>query len=714
MFEKFKKNKTIKDLDDTINGSNKNDETLDIDVDDNISDKESLSDKNTGKKYKDKRVKKKKEDKNKSKNEKEKKGLFNRKKKDKDNRIYTFDDYPFLLDLKPRNKYVFHSDYFKIDNHYATILSFFHNDSAVDAMPPFWGINRIPNFDDPEIMVIIFDQVERMGETWIRDHQKDSDFVSAKNEEERQADNDMRRSNEARQTRLDLLDISKELSNGASYLNIHNRIMIKAPTLEKLDKAVDDLERIYIDRFSSLKAFPYPGEQRNELANLFRKNSIKKGHGFYMTSTEYAGSYHLVTQGINDPDGEYVGYMVGDVNNSAIIFNINNYKERVVIASEAINERLERTKEADIWGSKISQSALLSNKKVVHIILDGVNLDIIGKKFENITSRIDMNTGDVNMFEMFGSIDDELSVYSQQMEKIILMVEQIFNTTEDERAIVRGSLEKILTDFYIDKRMYRANAKENRDKLRLVGIPHIEVPKLQEFVSYLDTELKAANSPDSPVSPNKVKALEILEATFNNLLHSNGDLFNVITKDNIDNVVHSSRVLYDFSQLMPRGLGIAMAQLVNIIGFAVGNLGLGDTVIFHGAEMIDDGVKDYINTQLKFLRYKGGRVVFLYNDIDNMLDDKKFNQFDKADYTIFGNMTETTAMKYQDFLGQKIPNDLIKPIVSRANHYNYIRREFDNIVFQPDLSLGIDYERRERMKARKSYAKKSKSKTKKA
>ena len=38
----------------------------------------------------------------------------------------TFDDYPFLKNIKPKEGYIFHSDYFKVDGGYACILNYFH------------------------------------------------------------------------------------------------------------------------------------------------------------------------------------------------------------------------------------------------------------------------------------------------------------------------------------------------------------------------------------------------------------------------------------------------------------------------------------------------------------------------------------------------------------------------------------------------------------
>ena len=208
------------------------------------------------------------------------------------------------------------------------------------------------------------------------------------------------------------------------------------------------------------------------------------------------------------------------------------------------------------------------------------------------------------------------------------------------------------------------------------------------FVSYLDTEYKSllnAAAKDSEA----VHALKVLSVTFRNLLSNNGDLFNTITTDVIDGAKDGRRVIYDFSDLMLRGKGVAMAQFVNIVGFAVGNLSEGDTVIIHGAELIDDGIKDYINLQFERLYHKGGRVCFLYDSVDKMLDDDKFCMLDKADYTILGNMSDNTVVRYQKLLGQSIPPDLAGLVTNKSASVCYIRRDFDNVVFHQDLALGL-------------------------
>lgn len=162
------------------------------------------------------------------------------------------------------------------------------------------------------------------------------------------------------------------------------------------------------------------------------------------------------------------------------------------------------------------------------------------------------------------------------------------------------------------------------------------------FAAYLVTAHKALIN-SSKNDPDQLRALNVLKGITNTMLSTNGELFDNPTSSAIDGVNDARRVIYDFSRLMRRGKGVAMAQLVNVVGFAVGTLGLGDTVIIHGAENIDDRVKAYMSRQFEHLAERGGRVVYAYNDIDKMLADTSFNHFDMANYTILGPMTDRTV-----------------------------------------------------------------------
>ncbi|MFF3697432.1 hypothetical protein [Streptomyces sp. NPDC002221] len=602
----------------------------------------------------------------------------------------TFAAHPHLLALKPKEKYLFRSDYFEVDGSVACILAYFHDDAAHDNFAAFWGIDRIPDGLDERVTAVVLEQVKRMDEKWIDSSTKQSEQLDRldANEQEETGTTSSRR--KAAKVSVDLGVTIGEIQDGASYLSVHNRLFLKAPDLPTLDDTIDRVTRLYIDRFGTLKAAPYAGEQRQELSGLWKKNEKKKGKGFHFTSTELAGSYSLVTNGLNDKGGEYVGYMVGDVNNSAVLMDVNAYEHHAIVADATLSEYLDRQRVTNMWCSKISQAALLNNGQVVHLVLDGANLDKLGPRFERLTSRVDLNRGDVNMFEMFGEEEDELTVFSAQMEKLKLMFEQLYETSDGAiGSIIRSALEDTATDFYIEQGMWRHNAKEQRHRLRVVNIPHTQVPRLQMFASYVATAHKALLN-SSKTDPDQLRAYNVLRGIANAMLSTNGDLFNNHTASAVDGVRDSQRVVYDFSRLMRRGKGVAMAQLVNIVGFAVGKLGLGDTVIIHGTEHIDDRVKNYVKAQFDHLHERGGRLVYGYNDVDKMLADSDFNRFDAADYTLFGPMRDGTVADYQKQLHQRIPPDLAQLITTKGENLTYLRRGVSNVVFHLDLALGIN------------------------
>ncbi|MFD2024067.1 hypothetical protein [Promicromonospora aerolata] len=601
-----------------------------------------------------------------------------------------FDAYPHLLALKPKEKYLFRSDYFEVDGSAACVLAYFHDDASHDRFAAFWGIDRIPDGLDDRVTAVVLEQVGRMSDKWVDSFTKQSEKLDRLDANEQAETGTTSSRRKAEKISSDLEVTIGEIQDGASYLSVHNRLFLKAPDLETLDDSIERVTRLYIDRFGTLQAAPYAGEQRQELSGLFKNNEKKRGRGFHFTSTELAGSYSLVTNGLNDKGGEYVGYMVGDVNNSAVLMDVNAYDHHVVIADATLSTFLDRQRISGMWCSKVSQSALLNNGQVVHLVLDATDLDRLGPRFEGLTSRVDLNQGDVNMFEMFGNQDDELTVFAAQMEKLKLMFEQLYETSDGAiGSIIRSALEDTATDFYIEQGMWRHNAQEQRHRLRVVNLPHTQVPRLQMFVSYLNTAHKALLS-SAKTDPDQLRAYNVLKGLAAAMLSTNGDLFNNHTASTVDGVRDSRRVVYDFSRLMRRGKGVAMAQLVNIIGFAVGTLGPGDTVIIHGTEHVDDRVKKYIKDQFDHMHERGGRVVYSYNDVDKMLADSDFNAFDAADYTLFGPMRDRTVANYQNQLHQQIPPDLAQLITKKGLNLTYLRRDVSNVVFHLDLALGIN------------------------
>ena len=607
----------------------------------------------------------------------------------------SFADNAALKAIKPREGYVFHDDYYEVDGGFATILTLYHSQSGTHNFGPFWMINSIPAGLPPEVTVINIEQVNRMSDKWIQDHQNQAEDTANKNAEQQGLGGTNATKSKAVKAVNDMAAISEELANGAAYLHVQIRLVVKAPTLEMLDFAVERIASLYADshRFTTIKPVSHDGAMREELANIYRANAAKRGHGFYFTSTEYAGAYDLVTHGLEDRGGEYVGVMTGDVNNAAVIFDVDGYSHHVVVATNQFNDQRvpgKRILTSDMWGAKIGQAALLDGHRVTHLLL-GTDCDMadLGPTFPRITQTIDMTRGDVNMWQVFGTVEDELAAFPRQMTKILLMAEQAYKATDEDRSIIRGSLEQIATRFYVYSNMWVEDAKKHRDEIRLVGLPNDQYPLLHTFTAYLDQAYTAAVKNGSQ-DAEQVHALNVLRTTFNNLLSNNGDLFDKHTSPTLERAMEARRVIYDFSGLMSRGHGVAMAQLVNVVDLALSHLGLGDVVIIHSAQNIDPGVQDYVRDQFDRLFSRGGRVALLYDSVEGMLDASDFNQFDAADYTLLGNMRDNTMRRYQDELGRPVPPSLSSLVTDKSEAVMYCRRGYDNIVFRQDLLLDID------------------------
>lgn len=604
-------------------------------------------------------------------------------------------EHPLYREIKPRGKLLFFSDYFQVDDTYCTILTVMHNDGSDDDLGYFWGIQLIPRNLGAGVSVRRIEHVARVPESWIAQNQGRAEGLLKNQENETERNGSFSALKRLNKRQQQLLDVANDLVAGASYLRVAIRLVIKAPSLKVLDDAVQKINRQYKDRFQTIFAQAYTGEQRYELSTLFQKVDNKLGRNFMFSSTEYAGSYSLVTRGIEDAAGEYVGQMVGDVNQSAVLLDIDNYKSHVVLAGSTVCRSLSEwdfheQRGVDVWGAKLGMSALVNNHRAVHLVLNRAHIADLGVDLSDITAEVNMTRGDINPFELFGETEHEVSIYAAHLEKLCLMVEQLQPMEASKRAIIRGLLNETLNQFYIDKRMWVHNAQHHRESLRLVGIPHEQIPRLPEFLTYINMRYKEQINAKNK-DPDVLAAFGFLNTAIRDMLDTHGDLFNTITSDMIDRASTASRVVYDFSSLLKRSRGVMMAQFINALGFSVGHLRKGDVVVLHGVDQLAPTVKTYVREQIDQLEDNGVRVVFIYKSVENVLEDKLFNHFETADYTLFNvGMTQSVVSMYEDTMKQEVPYALKQELLNRDPLRYYIRRGFDNIVFANDVQMGFD------------------------
>ena len=119
-----------------------------------------------------------------------------------------------------------------------------------------------------------------------------------------------------------------------------------------------------------------------------------------------------------------------------------------------------------------------------------------------------------------------------------------------------------------------------------------------------------------------------------------------------------------------------MAAFANLLGFVFAGLSAGDVIIIHGVDYIKSiSVKGFLSDQMALFRQKKGRMVLSYNSVATMLEDKAFNEFTKADYTILSSMDRDTLKSYMNYIGEVLPPELTSTLSNITNHMlSYIHR----------------------------------------
>lgn len=612
-------------------------------------------------------------------------------------------DSKFHNDVSPRNGYVYYGDYFTIDDKaYGCVLTVLHDDGADDRLAPFWGLT-LSLIDAGEgledVSVRFINQVSRREKSWVESKIDTNEIVVESNSSELKGAN--RGSKEkAADNSSSFTEVSQELNKGASYLDVRLNYLVKAPSLELLDEAIRKINYKLRTTFDTIRVVAKDATQRFEFTHLLRANETKPERAFGFTSDEFGGFSNLVTQGINDLTGQYIGKMTGDVNNSAVVFDVNDYKHSVVIASSAKAHTLTLTPEeiapnggargSDMWGVKLAQETLKEGGRVVEFVLNDADVMSIGFDLSKITALVSMSDGDVNPFEVFGTLEDEIGQMAVTTEKLVLMISLVGEMTDSpNKARLKGELASLIPDFYRAHNMWVANVTDSRqrDAVRLVCLPHEEYPLLHHFNVYVAQrhhELLTATHND----PKALEVLGELQGIIKQMLVNNGDLFDNHTRSTIDAIRDLPRVVYDFNSLSDRGEGVAMAQFANVLSFAVRTLGEGDTVIFHGAEHITKEMRDYVGKQIENMYSRRIRVVFVYDSVSAAIKDFDFNDLIKADYTLFGAMDSQEIEEYQKRMRVTINDALADVLMDDKDYMWFLRRSFQNVVFGCDVCIG--------------------------
>lgn len=644
---------------------------------------------------------------------------LDKQKREQEQKDPTLMDHSPLRPLVPTKGLEFNSDYTKIKdgigsqgNAYRMVLRLFVNHAAARDLDGMWGTGLFTTKLPSNVSAKLIQSISRVD---------DRDVQSQLERAEKEVDDRTMMAGHGQEAQRsfmisrDISRISEDLLQGSKYHEVAYKLVLTAPTLDQLDRAYDivkiQFQKAYRGAFSW---YPFEGEQRQENSNLFNEVWRISGKPLKFTSAELAGTYNLVTHGVSDPYGEYVGELCGEVAANAMVLDVDNFRSHVIIGSDepAIMTRNQaeriplNTRQSAVWGKKIVQSALMDGHKVVSIVLDNTDLRKLGDDDIAYTTYIHVNQGAINPFEIFGNDDQQIAAFAAHSEMLSQMAYQLNDqlTQYDRGELLRDTLK----EFYIHQGRWLPNASSRLDELRCVGLPHDKYPTLRLFIAYLRERRKQAKIDRDD---QNVEGYSRLLGAFDQMMESN-DLFDLYTDSKLDESADAPNIVYDFRSLTDRSPQIAMAQLINTFDYAVRTLGTtetdssgaGDVLVIYGADELDlsnDLFRRFITDKMRSLARRDVRIVWLYNNTTEMLKQSDLNQFGLADYVLCGKVSPNMLEKpveggiygrsqFEKSLGVELNMNFLESLKSLNPQTMLLHRQDVNVFFKQDLVLFHD------------------------
>lgn len=558
------------------------------------------------------------------------------------------------------------------------------NSSANDDLGDMWGIKCIPDqFSD--VNTVLVDCVKPYTDAWVSKHRDVAEATVSSNYATQSDDGTITEYQKAADDVNDIQQIASELLSGAAYLDNAHYLIISSNKLKNINSAIRQLQQSLSKQIAILSVGTAPMIQSYLLTSIMRSGlagmpKAKKTH-WSMPSSMYKGYYNLLSKSILDEEGEFIGQRMYDIFEAPVVFDFDLFIKNACIIN---NQKIERNQTlipvSEYLTAKLEAASLVNGHRVVHINLTNFKTLTSGL-YPNITTSID-DKNRINPFEVFGSVETELSDFSSHIEKMCLLFKQLVANDPSALSIMTGNLASLLNEFYIDQGMWAADARNHRDRLRVIGISHDQVPMLRDFIPYLEERYKSASHSGDA---QQISALNILRLTFNSLLDINGDVFDTTTSDIFDRHSSSHILQFDLAKLSRRSNQIAMAQLVNILSTACGNVRGGDVLIIHGVEIMPDDVFEFVQKELLKLNDIGGRYVLVYNDIN----ERALSSASTSDYSIISRLTQKDVEYYASLFNAPFHEQMVSDLTNMLTSEVFIKRSLGGYANQSICQLDM-------------------------
>ncbi|MCT4413308.1 type IV secretion system protein VirB4 [Leuconostoc pseudomesenteroides] len=323
---------------------------------------------------------------------------------------------------------------------------------------------------------------------------------------------------------ITLQDLNEARNGREIYKRVYVRLLVSDVSPEELRRRVKEIQQ----QLSNYRMKVYPSEQLTHFQQFFMpamsiENQTIKDKGFPMKSYALAGSYAFNQTFIAHPRGSYMGLTM---QRGEVMFDPSYNDHRTQLTAYNLVVGGERSGKSSF--AKKNLGPLVSRGDTVWVFDKSNEWRDLVNYYYGVTLTLDGSQNIINLMQVFGTVLDAngnvdvIASFNQHRTKVITYYATLNPQANQKELEMLGNL---ITDFYVERRMWSLSPKDNPQDLRVIGLRNEDYPILEDFQTFLETRNMLTRNMTQPA----VERLDNILSTISSLIQNHGDMVNGVT-----------------------------------------------------------------------------------------------------------------------------------------------------------------------------------------
>ncbi|MFT8544491.1 MAG: type IV secretion system protein VirB4 [Leuconostoc falkenbergense] len=323
---------------------------------------------------------------------------------------------------------------------------------------------------------------------------------------------------------ITLQDLNEARNGREIYKRVYVRLLVSDVSPEELRRRVKEIQQ----QLSNYRMKVYPSEQLTHFQQFFMpamsiENQTIKDKGFPMKAYALAGSYAFNQTFIAHPRGSYMGLTM---QRGEVMFDPSYNDHRTQLTAYNLVVGGERSGKSSF--AKKNLGPLVSRGDTVWVFDKSNEWRDLVNYYYGVTLTLDGSQNIINLMQVFGTVLDAngnvdvIASFNQHRTKVITYY-ATYNSQADKKEL--EMLGNLITDFYVERRMWSLSPKDNPQDLRVIGLRNEDYPILEDFQTFLETRNMLTRNMTQPA----VERLDNILSTISSLIQNHGDMVNGVT-----------------------------------------------------------------------------------------------------------------------------------------------------------------------------------------